>query len=225
MLGIRLGFRVNTVRVQYKMLNVARHYTILVRGIPLPTSRERRSRRTMMSLASTTKVTVRCPHTGRTDRRGPVAALNVASEPRRTRKTRVQSAATSPIVQSTAAVLAFALNASAVQPAFASSEELFTKTCAGCHAAGGNIVQAGATLFPDDLKRNGVDDAAAVYDPTRDPPPLASFANIALASSADNSPLDLDEEAPMPSVADCRTSDARLGCGRSREGPTFSMLL
>ena len=44
------------------------------------------------------------------------------------------------------------------------SEELFTKTCAGCHAAGGNIVQAGATLFPDDLKRNGVDDAAAVYD-------------------------------------------------------------
>ena len=164
MLGIRFGFRVNTVRVQYKMLNVARHYTILVRGIPLPTSRERRSRRTMMSLASTTKVTVRCPHTGRTDRRGPVAALNVASEPRRTRKTRVQSAATSPIVQSTAAVLAFALNASAVQPAFASSEELFTKTCAGCHAAGGNIVQAGATLFPDDLKRNGVDDAAAVYD-------------------------------------------------------------
>ena len=164
MLGIRLGFRVNTVRVQYKMLNVARHYTILVRGIPLPTSRERRSRRTMMSLASTTKVTVRCPHTGRTDRRGPVAALNVASEPRRTRKTRVQSAATSPIVQSTAAVLAFALNASAVQPAFASSEELFTKTCAGCHAAGGNIVQAGATLFPDDLKRNGIDDAAAVYD-------------------------------------------------------------
>ena len=79
-----------------------------------------------MSLASTTKVTVRCPHTGRIDRRGPVSALNVASEPRRTRKTRVQSAATSPIVQSAAAVLAFALNASAVQPAFASSEELFT---------------------------------------------------------------------------------------------------
>ena len=68
-----------------------------------------------MSLASTTKVTVRCPHTGRTDRRGPVSALNVASEPRRTRKTRVQSAATSPIVQSAAAVLAFALNASAVR--------------------------------------------------------------------------------------------------------------
>ena len=27
-------------------------------------------------------------------------------------------------------------------------EALFTKTCAGCHVAGGNIVQAGATLFP-----------------------------------------------------------------------------
>ena len=91
--------------------------------------------------------------------------MNVASEPRRTRKTRVQSAATSPIVQSAAAVLAFALNASAVQPAFASSEELFTKTCAGCHAAGGNIVQAGATLFPDDLEdATGSTTRLRVYD-------------------------------------------------------------
>ena len=33
-----------------------------------------------------------------------------------------------------------------------------------CHAAGGNVVQAGATLFPADLTRNGVNDAVAVYD-------------------------------------------------------------
>ena len=28
---------------------------------------------------------------------------------------------------------------------------------AGCHAGGGNVVQAGATLFPGDLKKNGMD--------------------------------------------------------------------
>jgi cytochrome c6 len=41
--------------------------------------------------------------------------------------------------------------------------ETFNKTCAGCHAAGGNIVQAGATLFPADLERNGVNDAETIY--------------------------------------------------------------
>ena len=41
---------------------------------------------------------------------------------------------------------------------------MFATDCAGCHAAGGNVVQAGATLFPADLTRNGVNDADAVYD-------------------------------------------------------------
>ena len=44
------------------------------------------------------------------------------------------------------------------------SAELFNKTCAGCHAAGGNVVQAGATLFPADLQRNGVSDVDTIYD-------------------------------------------------------------
>ena len=125
----------------------------------------------MTSLAPTTKPTAH-PGTGRSDRRGPVvAAGRVASEAPRTRRTRgaspvaVQSAARPLASPSTAAaILAIALNASAVQPSFASSEELFTRTCAGCHAAGGNVVQAGATLFPADLTRNGVNDADAVYD-------------------------------------------------------------
>lgn len=43
------------------------------------------------------------------------------------------------------------------------SDELFNKTCAGCHAAGGNIVAAGATLFPQDLQRNGVNDVDTIY--------------------------------------------------------------
>ena len=43
------------------------------------------------------------------------------------------------------------------------SAELFNKTCAGCHAAGGNIVAAGATLFPQDLQRNGVNDVDTIY--------------------------------------------------------------
>ncbi|TQE11932.1 hypothetical protein C1H46_002326 [Malus baccata] len=32
---------------------------------------------------------------------------------------------------------------------------LFRKTCIGCHAAGGNIIQPGATLFTKDLQRRG----------------------------------------------------------------------
>ena len=49
-------------------------------------------------------------------------------------------------------------------PAYADTPaETFTKTCAGCHAAGGNVVQSGASLFPSDLDRNGVNDAETIY--------------------------------------------------------------
>jgi hypothetical protein len=34
---------------------------------------------------------------------------------------------------------------------------------AGCHVGGGNIVQAGATLFPADLEKNGVADSSSLY--------------------------------------------------------------
>lgn len=37
-------------------------------------------------------------------------------------------------------------------------------SCTGCHAGGGNVVQAGASLSTGDLKRNGVADAKALYD-------------------------------------------------------------
>lgn len=37
-------------------------------------------------------------------------------------------------------------------------------SCAGCHAGGGNVVQAGATLSTSDLKKNGVADSKAIYD-------------------------------------------------------------
>jgi len=43
------------------------------------------------------------------------------------------------------------------------AEGSFKQNCAGCHAAGGNVVQAGATLFPADLERNGVNDAETIY--------------------------------------------------------------
>jgi hypothetical protein len=35
--------------------------------------------------------------------------------------------------------------------------------CAGCHVGGGNIVQAGATLFTADLQKNGVADSGSLY--------------------------------------------------------------
>ncbi|XP_042020813.1 cytochrome c6, chloroplastic-like isoform X3 [Salvia splendens] len=40
---------------------------------------------------------------------------------------------------------------------------LFRRSCIGCHDAGGNIIQPGATLFLDDLKRNGVDTEEEIY--------------------------------------------------------------
>ncbi|CAK9210279.1 unnamed protein product [Sphagnum jensenii] len=38
---------------------------------------------------------------------------------------------------------------------------IFQRTCSGCHAGGGNILQPGATLFAKDLERN---DTASVND-------------------------------------------------------------
>lgn len=36
--------------------------------------------------------------------------------------------------------------------------------CTGCHAGGGNVIQAGAALSSGDLKKNGVDDPKALFD-------------------------------------------------------------
>ncbi|GLC41560.1 hypothetical protein PLESTB_000702000 [Pleodorina starrii] len=41
--------------------------------------------------------------------------------------------------------------------------ELFANKCAGCHMNGGNVLAVGATLFPEDLRRNGVDSSEALY--------------------------------------------------------------
>ncbi|KAJ6688558.1 CYTOCHROME C6 CHLOROPLASTIC [Salix koriyanagi] len=40
---------------------------------------------------------------------------------------------------------------------------LFSRTCIGCHDAGGNIIQPGATLFTKDLQRNGADTEEEIY--------------------------------------------------------------
>ncbi|KAJ6410613.1 hypothetical protein OIU84_007374 [Salix udensis] len=40
---------------------------------------------------------------------------------------------------------------------------LFSRTCIGCHDAGGNIIQPGSTLFTKDLQRNGVDTEEEIY--------------------------------------------------------------
>lgn len=41
--------------------------------------------------------------------------------------------------------------------------QLFENSCAGCHAAGGNVVKRDATLFLSDLKRYGLDDPSELY--------------------------------------------------------------
>ncbi|KAL3616736.1 hypothetical protein CASFOL_039130 [Castilleja foliolosa] len=40
---------------------------------------------------------------------------------------------------------------------------LFRRACIGCHDAGGNIIQPGATLYEKDLQRNGVDTEDEIY--------------------------------------------------------------
>ncbi|KAL3523010.1 hypothetical protein ACH5RR_015844 [Cinchona calisaya] len=40
---------------------------------------------------------------------------------------------------------------------------LFRQACIGCHDAGGNIIQPGATLLLKDLQRNGVDAEEEIY--------------------------------------------------------------
>uniref|UniRef100_A0A2P2JYT7 Cytochrome c-553 n=1 Tax=Rhizophora mucronata TaxID=61149 RepID=A0A2P2JYT7_RHIMU len=40
---------------------------------------------------------------------------------------------------------------------------LFRRACIGCHDAGGNIIVPGATLFANDLHRNGIDTEEDMY--------------------------------------------------------------
>ncbi|KAG2494468.1 hypothetical protein HYH03_007520 [Edaphochlamys debaryana] len=56
------------------------------------------------------------------------------------------------------------LAAPAPPAAFAATvQDTFTMKCAGCHMGGGNVQAAGATLFPEDLARNGVDSPEALF--------------------------------------------------------------
>ncbi|XP_078149815.1 cytochrome c6, chloroplastic-like isoform X2 [Carex rostrata] len=43
---------------------------------------------------------------------------------------------------------------------------LFQKACIGCHDMGGNIIQPGATLFTNDLRRNGIVTEEDIYNIT-----------------------------------------------------------
>ncbi|KAL9224475.1 hypothetical protein vseg_000503 [Gypsophila vaccaria] len=44
--------------------------------------------------------------------------------------------------------------------------DLFRNACIGCHDAGGNLIQPGATLFAKDLERNGVAGEEEIYNIT-----------------------------------------------------------
>eukprot|EP00198_Chlamydomonas_reinhardtii_P002783 XP_001692119.1 chloroplast cytochrome c [Chlamydomonas reinhardtii] len=67
-----------------------------------------------------------------------------------------------PAAVAIAAAAAILLGASAPVLA-AEAPELFANKCAGCHMNGGNILAVGATLFSEDLQKNGVDSPEALY--------------------------------------------------------------
>lgn len=94
---------------------------------------------------------------GKACRRGKVVCWAYSGSAREKR----EAGAVRRTLFSTAAAVAVTLSAgSALADA---SGELFNNTCAGCHAAGENVVSAGATLFPNDLQRNGVNDVDTIY--------------------------------------------------------------
>lgn len=49
---------------------------------------------------------------------------------------------------------------------FPKAAALFQRSCIGCHDGGGNVLQPGATLFPEDLERNGVGQEDEIYNIT-----------------------------------------------------------
>ena len=72
------------------------------------------------------------------------------------------SAAAFALAFSSPLALAAEAPAAAAPVAALNPPELFARTCGGCHAGGGNIVELGATLRSDALERNGYTDAASV---------------------------------------------------------------
>jgi hypothetical protein len=49
-------------------------------------------------------------------------------------------------------------------PVALNAPELFARTCAGCHAGGGNVVDMSHSLRAPDLARDGLTDTTALYD-------------------------------------------------------------
>lgn len=69
-----------------------------------------------------------------------------------------------PHCPATVAALSATLLAGGAGHAWAAEvQQVFQASCAGCHAGGGNVVQAGATLKLADLQRNGVADPDALF--------------------------------------------------------------
>ncbi|GBF89429.1 cytochrome, chloroplastic [Raphidocelis subcapitata] len=91
-------------------------------------------------------------------RRSRVAARAAESEPRMVWGGALRLAAAA----AAAAALA-GCGAAAPPPAVAAVTETFAAKCAGCHMNGGNVLQAGATLFTEDLQRNGRADPEGLY--------------------------------------------------------------
>ena len=75
------------------------------------------------------------------------------------------------------------------QPSLAFSPEtetLFTNKCAACHTGGGNIVERGATLFTNDLERNGVNTTEEIFKARsrpHEPSPHQGAYNVAVTAS------------------------------------------
>lgn len=70
------------------------------------------------------------------------------------------------LICSKVAILSSALTIGYTSPSYASNLEngavMFSSSCAGCHAGGGNLFARGQTLFTKDLVKNGRDNTEAM---------------------------------------------------------------
>jgi cytochrome c6 len=109
---------------------------------------------------------------------GPAASRRCSTRPHATRT----SASAAPSRSSNAALAAAAAllstsllglsptvcradeGAAPALPVALNAPELFARTCAGCHAGGGNVVDMAHSLRAPDLARDGLEDTSALYD-------------------------------------------------------------
>ncbi|KAF9587596.1 hypothetical protein IFM89_004428 [Coptis chinensis] len=94
--------------------------------------------------------------------KGHVKMMEQKSEPQQHKQVKLSTCLVSPLMAAIVTLSPFCIPQVSLGEAHRGAT-LFNKACIGCHVGGGNIIQPGATLFPEDLQRNGVEAEEEIY--------------------------------------------------------------